>query len=319
MTPTPDRRPAARPDAPTRAARPGRLPLPVRPCALAALLALSSACASPARPALEPLAIVHAPDFEFRAGLGSPEVAWASLSADLDPAARAGHAALIAGVQQGEASPPAPLTVENGVLRDAFALEVVVLPLDLEEAEQRLGWRGDGPWAAVVDQAVLAERLEELRTRIPIRADDGQQLTLGPDSPAQVTLLQQTAFVREFALQRFGTALIADPSVDVLAEGLSLHLQAAPGETPDSVQLTVDLAQGECQTPTEPAAFRLALGSDLQLQQPLVLAQNLRTTALLGPGEALLLVTLGSESSSELVFTILQARPYAPGVGPVQD
>ena len=184
------------------------------------------------------------------------------------------------------------------------------LTLDLDQAEAYLGWQATTPWAVVVDRAQLEARLARLREELQTAEVDGPSLAIQPGVGGSITIIDQRAYVRDFRFEQRGSAIIADPRVGLLADGMSLELEAGEAVA-GAVPLEIDLALGEVQGAIPTTDFDLPLGSTLTVQQPLILAQRLSTACSLAPDQALLLVTMGRDNSSELLFTTLTARSYA--------
>ena len=260
---------------------------------------LLGACAGTGAVALHPLELVAEPEVRFEARVAGPDAAWAALAED-EPVHGALRAASFAAepIQAAEGAPTGPFV----------ELECAHFALDVDEVRALVGLPVGAAWAGVTDLAELSERLGELEAASGDLPRDTSRLVLEPDQRGSLVLVNQRAYIRDFTFASTGTSVVADPNVAVLADGLSLEVVA--GEPSSAgVAVALDLASVDPQN-VEPVSFELSAGAEISLQQPLVLAQRLRTHCTLRPQDALVLVSMGRANSSELLLTIVRARPY---------
>ena len=158
-------------------------------------------------------------------------------------------------------------------------------------------------------EVVLDEKqAKELTTRLDLLAPqriDAPTLSVLPLQRGHLSVIDQTAYVRDFNLTRKGDALIADPIVDVVWDGNITDVCATL--LPDGmIGVTCDVAFQEVQKPIR--TFETTIGKDLPvtLQLPRVTGTRLRQTAVLGEGSLVVLAT--QKASGDWIVALVRAK-----------
>ncbi len=171
-----------------------------------------------------------------------------------------------------------------------------------EEAARGLGLLGVGAWtlgSEEVEQRLAAPAWEPLLGEV--------RLTMHPGQLGSVAMLNEQAYVRSFEVSAGENALMADPVVDVLSDGVLLLVEA--DEEGARVQLGLTLMLSDLQQLDEVEASVPGGFTPVTIQRPLVSRQRLATEATLGDGEVLLLVALEPDGAGRLV-AFLDATAY---------
>ncbi|MEZ5987808.1 MAG: hypothetical protein R3F30_01515 [Planctomycetota bacterium] len=151
---------------------------------------------------------------------------------------------------------------------------------------------------------VRSDRLDATLTRLPGEGMDvveDTRVRVPTAGKASLTVVNQVSFVRGFELEAEPHALIADPVIDVVQEGLLLEL-----EDRGDGQLGTVLHRADLVRPIASLDARLfAAGAPVSLQVPLVHAQKLSGGCTLAPGHALVLVLRDPTDRTEGLETAL--------------
>lgn len=134
------------------------------------------------------------------------------------------------------------------------------------------------------------------------------KLTVTPLQRANVSVMNQTAYVRDFNLERQGDTLIADPIVDVVWDGNSTDVCAT--FLPDGMLgLTCDATFQEVQKPIQTFETTIGLKHPVTIQLPRVTGTRLRQTAVVGAGSLIVLATQKVDGTWLLALVRASAAP----------
>jgi hypothetical protein len=124
-------------------------------------------------------------------------------------------------------------------------------------------------------------------------------LTADSGSRAFVCVTSETAFIRGFELQQKGDIGIADPRIDVIAEGLLLEARAEPASGGAS-EVSLDLTLCELDRPIRERVVRLTAGNlPLTVQEPSGVTWTLSLRESLADDEVLVLTGRGDGDEEE--------------------
>ena len=217
--------------------------------------------------------------------------------------------------------PGAKFTIESPAAKTSerlFEVGCVLLAVNAEEAARMLGSSGSAPGAFVVERGAASRWLAATRDGGTARTIDSPSLTLFEGQGGQLTVVHETAYVSDFELSLVEPdTLIADPIVDSVQEGSLFRLRVVGALQPGRATLEVAITLSDLQEPIRSVEARLpGLGSPVQIQQPLVSVQSLRTSAELAPSDCLLLVApIDAGDAGESLFAFLTlAEVDAPRV-----
>ena len=115
------------------------------------------------------------------------------------------------------------------------------------------------------------------------------RLTCRNGQRVEVTAMRQVAYVSDFEVEVAQGTLIADPVVDTLPSGISLHVRAIAGK---KIALHVDLRSAELAQPLKAAELPLPAGEPVQIQIPEARSVHIRTARKVASG-AFTVVDLG--------------------------
>ncbi|MFT5288284.1 MAG: hypothetical protein ACI8QS_002069 [Planctomycetota bacterium] len=267
--------------------------------------ALLASCGATTLAPMDPLELLAEPEFEYHASISTPPQESQGINV----------------YEPGEVPPLLLADAVEEIKEEAAGFDDVAwgpfvevhctsVTLDPEEAQALLGWHAGMASAVIAKRAVLDERLGQVQGKRPNAALINSSLLILPTQSGSLSILNQTAYVRDFQIQRMGRSIIADPRIGILEEGLTLTVEANPTEA-GNVALKLELSSADIQHPHASAEYRLPSGTSVSIQQPLMMTQSMRTGCSLGPDDALLLVMLGDEDSDAFLFTILTAELHS--------
>ncbi len=271
---------------------------------ISATALLASCGAAPLAPT-DPLELIAEPEFEDHASISTPSPK--PQEAAIYPQEEMSLLGLANTLREDEEEAAKSDDDLWGPFVEVRCTSVTLSP---DEAQALLGWHAGMASAVVAKRAVLDQRLGQVQAERPDAALIKSSLQVLPAQPGSLSILNQTAYVRDFQIQRVGRSIIADPRIGILEEGLTLTVEASPADD-GRVALQLALTSADIQQPHASAAYELPSGTSVSIQQPLAMTQSMRTGCSLGPDDALLLVMLGNEDSETFLFTILTAELHS--------
>ncbi len=208
-----------------------------------------------------------------------------------------GHTWVADVLEQLRADPPSLVMIEALVVRGPAGAGV---ELKLE------------PTHTLLDEQAQID-LRQRFTALGLETISAPRLTTLPAQRGQVTILRELAYISDWQLRTVepGGRRIADPTIEVLKDGLMLEVVALPmsdGHLGVSVRLT--LSGVEEPIPTVP----LRLADDLEpveVGRPVVTTVGLETEVVLPSGGAVAFVTQDPERTQD-VIVVLQVHRLAP-------
>ncbi|MEM7516755.1 MAG: hypothetical protein AAF368_07505 [Planctomycetota bacterium] len=186
---------------------------------------------------------------------------------------------------------------------DAYLFEVDRVSSDELDPERPLS-------SAFVTTRADAERfMNESKTSSQATLVNHQTLVAHEEQPANVSVINQTAFISNFEVEQGNYSMVADPVVDVLTEGAVLCL-LAPSVSSDSVHLEATLHTCQADKPFPEVQSRILAGTSLvTIQRPLVTSQELSFDAELSPDQTLVVKCESPNSRDSRLLVFLSASP----------
>lgn len=168
--------------------------------------------------------------------------------------------------------------------------------------------------------ALVAQRSDVQRV-LDARLADGSmqrasrpQFLLREGAKAELSSTHEQAYVEGFTISRVGDGLIGDPCIATTAEGMSFAVVARLDEA--ATALEIELTHTELLRPLLESDVRIpSSGVDVVVQVPLALRQELAASALLGPGEVLVLGGILERDGEHDVLVVVDARRDESGAG----
>ena len=200
-------------------------------------------------------------------------------------------------LEQLRADPPTLVTMEALVVRGPAGVSTELL---LEPTHTLL----DDAAQVVLRQQVTERNLEIVTA---------PRLTTFPAQRGQVTVMREIAYVSDWQLRTIepGGQRIADPTVDVLHDGLMLDVVALPLRD-GHLGLTVNLQISGVEEPIPTLPVRLAEDLDpVEVGRPVVTTVGLDTEIVLSSGGAVAFVTQDPERIQD-VIVVLQVLRLEP-------
>lgn len=152
--------------------------------------------------------------------------------------------------------------------------------------------RGERPRFESVLEAQDAKQLEAVLAGLKeARSIDAPRLSVTPLQRGHIAVIDQTAYVRDFDLERNEDSVIANPIVDMVWSG-SVTNVCATCLPDDTVGLSCDVSFQELQKPIQ--TYETTIGKakvPVTIQLPRVAGTRLRQTAVLGRGALVVLAT----------------------------
>jgi hypothetical protein len=241
--------------------------------------------------ALEPLTVGPALEVEYESslayagGLAAAEEPWSGLSE------------------------PAPGSDAVDVLVELVSLPRAVAERLFAGAPRELGgWR--------VERAAAETRLAELIEAGVAESLNDSRLSLFSDRSGYISVVNQIAFISAFEVEKSADALIADPVVGVLQDGILVRVR--PMRVSDgTVSLALSLSKTDVEHPIRSSEVRIP-GTEhpVTLQLPIACRQELRSDFALRPDECAVLSGLAPSDPERRLLAFVTAAPLAPGAAP---
>jgi hypothetical protein len=154
-------------------------------------------------------------------------------------------------------------------------------------------------------RAALGELDEVDRLDVP-------SVTVRPLAPAHVTTTNQTAYVRDFEVEVREGAVIADPIVDVVQDGVSIQTSAVPLDG-GRIGLSVEVEVADLQRPIPTFETTIgAGGAPVTIQLPQVLSRKVEAAVQL-PARHTVVVVLPGMAGARYLVTFEVAEQAATG------
>ncbi|MEZ5974923.1 MAG: hypothetical protein R3E96_08795 [Planctomycetota bacterium] len=206
----------------------------------------------------------------------------------------------------GGGDPKAPqVTVSVQVIDLPAALLDQILPRTTDEA--LYGW--------CIESTAWRETIEPLLERGLASVIESPKLTLGMDprgvQGGEVQILDRSAYIKGFQVDRTTQGQIVDPLIDVLDQGIGLFVAVAPAEGSNAYALHCTLTTQELAAKTQ-TRVRIAKGAlPVEMEIPVVFREVLNGTATLPAGSMAVLPPLDRENGHRWI-TCLQVSPANP-------
>ncbi|MCA8952234.1 MAG: hypothetical protein KDE27_22175 [Planctomycetes bacterium] len=117
---------------------------------------------------------------------------------------------------------------------------------------------------------------------------DTPEVVVRPLAIGSLSLLQQTAYVRDFEVEVAKQAFIADPVVDVVRDGIVLETAATPLED-GRLGISIEAHITDLERPIETREIDLGGGQKVKIQLPHLQSTRIESAVELSPGHILLL------------------------------
>ena len=256
----------------------------MRIATVAALCAvLLAGCAVPSV-RLEPVITVHDPEsfeVEYSGEVGPASVSLAELAPKYEPA-------------EGTSS--------LGVKVEAHFIE-----MSSKMARELTGLSGLGPAVLSVQTAGLRSLVKSLKHTPGATLLSAPSITCHSEQAANVTLVNELAYISSLSILTSGGALVVDPIIDTVSEGLIFAVRPVVSKDRKQITLELNLVVVETMRPIETVKAKV-FGSEFKIQTPMVFIQRLNTKAAIPDGGTVVLVGLGSSGTNKVTLVFVTAR-----------
>lgn len=220
---------------------------------------------------------------------------------------------------QWETTPAATL-----VPNDAVSVRATILELDVEDARMLLenleqDARGDfrsaaaptfapsqlplaGLAGAHLRSGQMAALMAQLKGRANVVATPRVVTSMG--NRAQVSISEQTAFVRSVELEPVAGRLRADPEVDVFEHGMRLAFLVSSGKASSSLEVVWQITE-----PVRPIPVARSRAASLQL--PVVLEHRIVATTPIAAADAMILGSLPGANDERVLLLCVEVETGA--------
>ncbi|MCC6572344.1 MAG: hypothetical protein IT462_01015 [Planctomycetes bacterium] len=195
-------------------------------------------------------------------------------------------------------------------------MEVRLIDVDRARAREMMGLAPDNlralndrPRAYAVERSKLAQLLDALRTREHAKIMGAPRLTCQDRQRGVVTLGASHSYVSGFEVTQAKGAVVADPMISTIQDGLMVSLRPEVGSDRKSVTLEVQLALARLVDPmqqfktTAPGAK-----GEFTVQVPLLKCERMRTKALLPEGNTLVVTGLQAERADRVILVLVNVE-----------
>lgn len=182
-----------------------------------------------------------------------------------------------------------------------------VVELSNDQITQLLGVERYAPWAVTAGAPAVRQALDRLDEDLLTE----QRLTVASGQRGRVVIVNQTAFIERFDVERTPQAAIADPVIGVAQDGVLLDFVGSVDD--GEVALELHVQANRLQRPVATAEVQLpGAFAPVTIQQPITATQSLDVAPRLKADGALVvaLPVVGDFDRCMVVF--LSARPVRP-------
>ena len=173
--------------------------------------------------------------------------------------------------------------------------------LDLIDLRSMRAFSTPKPEARRLVAACREQRGASVITSPMIVLHDGQR--------GHISVVNQTAYISGFEIEVQDDVSIADPVVDVFADGLLLETRADVLPDPNQVRLSIELALADLEKPIPSYDLPISGGATkMTIQQPVATTQKLETRVELERDECLVLIAEDFRNENNLLLTLVTAR-----------
>ncbi len=163
-------------------------------------------------------------------------------------------------------------------------------------------------FARVVSRAQVQRVLDACVADGSIRRSGRPALRVRAGGTALISTMRDHAFVEGFEITRIGDGLVGDPRVATTQEGISLTVRARLNSAP-SIAVDVQLQQTELIRPILEKGVRVPGSStDVVVQLPLALRQELAASVELGADEVLVMGGIRDSDGAHDVFVVIDTQ-----------
>lgn len=207
-------------------------------------------------------------------------------------------------------------TADSGGQGLFVQMEVRLIDADRSKAKELLGLvpdnlraLNDRPRAYSVERSKLSQLLDALRTREHAKVIGAPRVTCQDRQRGVVTLLANHSYVSGFEVTQAKGAVVADPVIATIQDGLMVGLRPEIGADKKSLTLDVQLSLARLTDPmqqlktTAPGAQ-----GDFTLQVPLLKCERMRAKALLPEGHTLVLTGLQADRGDRVMLVLVNAQ-----------
>jgi hypothetical protein len=193
--------------------------------------------------------------------------------------------------------------------KDIVRLETAIYVIDRKAASHLLSLPHAGLVAADVDHARIREALAALVKQRTATALTCEELDCIDKSKAMLSLLRQRSYVQGYDLLGIEDAMVADPKVGVVQDGVVLDIK--PTRSQDratlDLELNLTLTRLESPLPSVRVPGRLPTEPSLLMEVPVFSNERLQTKAKLPADKTLFFGGLASEGGgSQVVMVFLR-------------
>ena len=185
--------------------------------------------------------------------------------------------------------------------------------LDEATAARIFGWPAHAKQALRVDRRAADELLESLDAQRELAGVDSQRFIVQSGELGEVAETNQIAYLERFDLLATDHQVLADPKVGVAEDGILLQVRPRVGPEGEPIELSLALNVLYLERPIAarqaslPGAF-----SPVTLQLPVTTRQTLRSTARLGPDDALIVGGVPTDTPGHFLFAVVAVDRVAP-------
>jgi len=216
----------------------------------------------------------------------------------------------------------APLQLADGMsaeAADGVALELSLYAVKPSALEALSEERGSSPvCSSACSSDEVAKWLAALRASgelLTASIGDSRTILVAGNQSGHVHQLKRRAYIKGFELVRRGDALVADPQIDVVDEGLMLTAKSERDVAAGKTAVDVELRMVVLDHPLRERTLRVVKhGAPVTVQSPTGLTWTLRTSDALAEDEALVLTGFVAASQGPAFVAVLRPRPSSTTV-----
>jgi hypothetical protein len=192
-----------------------------------------------------------------------------------------------------------------------------IVSMRAADAAGAFGYRAHGKQALVVHRAAAERLLDRMVADGLAREINTPRVATRAGMIANISVINEVAYLESFRVDATDDVLIADPNVGVAQDGMQLSVLPTPFDAGDSIELSIEIVTASLARPIEAIQARIpGSATPVTLQTPVTMSQRLATVVRLGADDALVLGGLAGGAPDEFVFALVSAAPLVAGDDP---